>query len=215
MTASTALIALAPATAEPKVSTNHAFYDAAMAAAKRVGDNLQTLGKNKRALAVDLVRASRVEDFALNEAITEAKKAMRWGKLDSKDQNQINQVFRDVRTIDGGWVSLSAEDQDQFLKGELTPSTLAAKMRAAEKAAVEEAGKAEDDKEKAEAERARPIDSTGHVLPAHLEAAHLLTAWVKGQTVEGLAPAEALALHTLWEAMAALRAGVAGQAQAA
>lgn len=213
--------------AAPAVSTNHAHYDAAMNAAKLVGQNFGTLAKNMRTLAVELVRASKVEGFALQEAITDAKSKMKWTRLDSKDQNRVNQVFRDVRTIDGAWALLSPEGQDAFLKGEKTPSTLAAEIRKAESDKLEAEAKAEADAEQADAERAKPVNDDGSLKVAEQLAEQAPSTLAALQTVLDLATKvaqngvgvatadELVGLNLIWEQIENLRASMAKPAKAA
>lgn len=215
------------AVAAPVAVSNHAHYDAAMNAAKLVGQNFGTLAKNMRTLAVELVRASKVEGFALQEAITDAKSKMKWTRLDSKDQNRVNQVFRDVRTIDGAWGLIPVEQQDAFLRGEKTPSTLAAEIRKAEADKLAAEDKAEQDAEQAEAERAKPVNEDGSLKVAEQLAEQAPATLVALQTVLDLATKvaqhgvgvatqdELVGLNLIWEQIENLRANMAKPAKAA
>lgn len=139
------------------MTTNHAAYDAAMDTARLLGGNFKLVRDRKRELARDLVKASVVEGFALAEAIKDAKGKMRWTRLASDEQNQMNVLFTAVRLIDGAWKALPKDKRKAFLAGELVFSTLAKDIKAAEKAALEAEAEAEDQAEAEEqAEQASP-----------------------------------------------------------
>lgn len=145
--------------------SNSPAYDAAMEAARLLGGNFKMVRERKRALALDLVKASVVEGFALAEAIKAAKSAMKWARLASDEQSQMNVLFNAVRVIDGAWKALPEDRQKAFLAGELVFSTLAKDIKDAEKKALEAEAKQADAEEQAEANREAPVGEDGKPLP--------------------------------------------------
>lgn len=193
--------------------SNSPRYDAAMTAARLVGNNFKTLRDNKRKLAVDLVAASVVEGFALQEAITAAKAQAKWPKLANDERNTLNVLFTAVRTIDGAWKGLSEEERKAFLAGEKVYSTLAKEIKDAEKKALEEAptDKGEGESESEETESA-PTGRSVFGDACTIVAQHL----AQGGDVSALCDADASALLAMLEAVEAFRSAEAErQSQAA
>lgn len=201
--------------------TNKAAYDGALAIARTVGTNFKTLRDNKRKLAFNLVCASVVEGFALAEAITDAKKAMRWGRLDSTEQNQMNVLFTAVRVIDGAWKILPEDKRKAFLAGEIVYSTLAKDIKDAEKAALAKDEEATATAEAGEEAASTPVGEDGRPVPEAPEVetiqmkAVAVTEWLDHiQTPGGLGQADALIVAALAEAVSALLARAAAEQQA-
>lgn len=209
--------------AAPAAGSNHARYDAAMDASRLLGGNFKLIRERKRKLAVDLVAASVVEGFALGDAIKDAKSAMRWTKLASDEQNQMNVLFNAVRVIDGAWKSLPEDVQRSFLAGERIFSTLAKEIKDAEKAALKAEAEAEDATEQAEAERAKPVNEDGtpkvEAAPCPVtEALRLATEWVGFIRTEGMdkaLPEQLALLAKLCDAVDGFRADMAQPAKLA
>lgn len=206
---------VAPATA------NRVAYDAAMKIAGTLSSNFKTLRDNKRTLAHSLVMASVAEGYALSEAITDAKARVKWTKLASDEQNQLNVLFTAVRTIDGAWKALTVEVQKDFAEGKIVFSTLAKQIKEAEKAELEARAKAEAGDEVAEEARNEPVGEDGRpeaVAPtdAVVEAMALIEGFLDGQAdAEGLSEAQVLRLWTLKAALDAFEGRVADAAKPA
>jgi hypothetical protein len=159
--------------------TNHANHDAALTIARTVGTNLNTLRKNKRNLAYNLVMATAVEGFGWTDVWADAKKAMGFAKLEKPEQNQINVLGTACKTIILAWPTLDAKLKADFSKGDIVFSTLSATIKeaekAADKAAAEEQAKEDAAKEASDTPDPRDTPTVEPVVEASPNVAALQT----------------------------------------
>lgn len=198
--------------------SNAPRYEAAMNLAGLIGGNFKLIRDRKRQLAVDLVAASVVEGFALADAIKAAKGKLKWTRLETAEQSQMNVLFTAVRLIDGAWKSLPQEVQTAFLNGEKVFSTLAKEIKDAEKAALEAEDKAEEQAQ-AQAGEAESMTPEGGATigerPQDLGLAVAMariTEWLATRPdVSELSQADALALDALCGEIDDFRKAIADQ----
>lgn len=191
--------------------SNHPIYDAALDTARLLGGNFKTMRDRKRSLARDLVRASQVEGFALADAITDVKKAMKWTRLASDEQNQMNVLFAAVRVIDGAWKSLADDVRKAFLDGSKIFSTLAKEIKDAEKRALEEAAKEEEKAAEQALEQATeqvPASEDAPKTDEQAAAMRSVIGFIDETPLASMTPAQLSALNDLFDAIEQRRAEV-------
>lgn len=105
--------------------SNRPIYDDALNQARLFGENLRTATGNKRRMCVRLVESAIKEGQAVETGITDIKAAMKWSKLDKKDQNNLQKDFGYVRTIVSNWPLVTEEQAELFFAGKITPSSFA------------------------------------------------------------------------------------------
>jgi hypothetical protein len=199
-------------------ASNHAHYDAAMNDARLLGGNFKTLRNRKRALAVNLIRAAHVEDFALEPLISDTKSKMSWLKLADDERNQMGVFFNALRVISGAWPKLPDDVKASFLAGEKVFSTLAKEIKDAEKAEAEAEAKREADEAAAEAARnapEAPATAAAQAAPTDpaVAAMRLAALFVDETPLAKMTPDQLVALKNLADAIDEFRANAAKPAQ--